>query len=738
MDWIASKTHEILAKVEDVAKDTARKVVDYQVPEGAHPLLSDGHRFLSNSVQRALEQSNGNYCDSRNGRFGGQSSDASAEAQRQAFDRDTEKLLQKFLYDQYSLINCPPLEEISVKYPEIIGEYSANVDALTTVDQVHLDDFGDALGGLYLDKIQDTKFLARRLIYCLLEKDCESKSGVQDNSYLLELPKKLYDELYVVLQTAPDALLDSQKENQEEEGGKNVSESLEWKLHCIDKDILRTERNFSFFEDGSKDYRLRTILMLYDLAHAEVGYVQGMADLLTPIFYAIETSISEDEAKSILIACIKPAEVVDEKASDEDSESSFVTTKSSLPDITLPNALSFRIILIYWVFERFLHGPETVALKTRFQYCTNSKSENMEWFNNISPKYHSNFLDSQIGMKTRFHLMQHLLRWLDPVFYQYLLDLDYEESGSNIVKDSGKTAVNPKKDDISILDMENPEQNSFELRELDDEWTEVGSSKPNPRENAPTLAKEHVRPGSAPLTNSNQGALTFFWLYKSLILLFKRDIGPTKDENQADNIEAQNFNSILVVWLNMIYFRQHHTAFPELFVAMGLVGAYIRPMLIPTYPLPRPEKLRKDFIDSETDRNNFGASNLQEVDTVLGKRREHLLKEIFRQGLSFEEFDQQHHSEGSIEILLRCMATLPHRNVNPRTIVRGLWYWYRRMEKILLSESSALRKGLVLNLKKTQKLESVEDKPQASQDPCIDMSLEQALVLITATYRLSD
>lgn len=63
----------------------------------------------------------------------------------------------------------------------------------------------------------------------------------------------------------------------------------------IEKDVKRTDRNLEFYngENNPNIDRLQAILLTYVMYNFDMGYVQGMSDLLSPILYLVE-----DEATS--------------------------------------------------------------------------------------------------------------------------------------------------------------------------------------------------------------------------------------------------------------------------------------------------------------------------------------------------------------------------------------------------------------------------------------------------------
>ena len=61
----------------------------------------------------------------------------------------------------------------------------------------------------------------------------------------------------------------------------------------IEKDVSRTDRTHPFFAgDGNKNIELlQDILMTYIMYNFDLGYVQGMSDLLSPILYVMENEV---------------------------------------------------------------------------------------------------------------------------------------------------------------------------------------------------------------------------------------------------------------------------------------------------------------------------------------------------------------------------------------------------------------------------------------------------------------
>ena len=534
MDWLATKTHELLLKAEDAAIDAARRVITYQPPEDAPEPLRHGHDAVRRSVSEALTswQNHNNQHHTRMA----QHSPLANQEQRKLFDRETERLLQAFLYEQYAHKPLPQVAEVCVDY-----------ETTTDFGDTSLNELADAFIGYLMPK--------------------------QASDVLLDVPNNIYDGVKHLLAKDPESLavVDAGTEN-------SVRNSPEWLLHCIDKDIVRTDRLSAFFHDGKHDRMLRVILFLYALYHPEVGYVQGMCDLLAPLVY-LSAAISHERQFELL--------VVD--AEDEE-------------EVT-PYTLHYRTVLVFWMFEALLHGPHQSRIVTKYR-PGRLTAQHQITINSMN--YNANFLSDQSGVNTRLHLLQHTLKWLDPVFYQHLIDMDNSDR---------QTTSNPLNEPRAGLGHPDSVDN-LRMKTNDDDWTVLEPIDAGGN----TSSSSNILPRAGLIRQQmpTGGALSFFWLFRSILLLFKRDVRSITSPTQEDG--NGTLKSILHVWLRILEFRQTRTIFPEVFVAMALMSTYIRPMLIPTWPLDRPDKIREMY-------------HLPEVDVALEQMRELMWRDVF-QGVS--------------------------------------------------------------------------------------------------------
>ncbi len=61
----------------------------------------------------------------------------------------------------------------------------------------------------------------------------------------------------------------------------------------IEKDVLRTDRSHPYYEgaDNPNLQALTNVLMTYVMHNFDLGYVQGMSDLLAPILYVTKNEV---------------------------------------------------------------------------------------------------------------------------------------------------------------------------------------------------------------------------------------------------------------------------------------------------------------------------------------------------------------------------------------------------------------------------------------------------------------
>ncbi|XP_059433005.1 uncharacterized protein LOC132166242 isoform X2 [Corylus avellana] len=143
-------------------------------------------------------------------------------------------------------------------------------------------------------KVLDSKALRKRIFYGGVE------HGLRKEAWAFLLGYHSYDSTY-----AERTYLRSIKKSEYEtikfqwqsispEQAKRFTKFRERK-GLIEKDVVRTDRSLSFYDgdDNANVNLLRDILLTYSFYNFDLGYCQGMSDLLSPILF-----IMEDESES--------------------------------------------------------------------------------------------------------------------------------------------------------------------------------------------------------------------------------------------------------------------------------------------------------------------------------------------------------------------------------------------------------------------------------------------------------
>ena len=86
-------------------------------------------------------------------------------------------------------------------------------------------------------------------------------------------------------------------------------------LHRIDKDVQRCDRNFWYFSKENLE-KLRNIMCTYVWDHLDIGYVQGMCDLVAPLLVIFDDELLLslllfDDSKGTTIGVVNVAKLVE-------------------------------------------------------------------------------------------------------------------------------------------------------------------------------------------------------------------------------------------------------------------------------------------------------------------------------------------------------------------------------------------------------------------------------------------
>ncbi|RVW47505.1 TBC1 domain family member 15 [Vitis vinifera] len=143
-------------------------------------------------------------------------------------------------------------------------------------------------------RIMDSKALRKRIFYGGIEHSLRKEvwtfllgyhaydSTSAEREYLVSIKKSEYE------------TVKQQWQSISPEQAKRFTKFRERK-GLIEKDVVRTDRSLSFYDgdDNPNVYLLRDILLTYSFYNFDLGYCQGMSDLLSPILF-----VMKDEAES--------------------------------------------------------------------------------------------------------------------------------------------------------------------------------------------------------------------------------------------------------------------------------------------------------------------------------------------------------------------------------------------------------------------------------------------------------
>ncbi|KAL3532302.1 hypothetical protein ACH5RR_005823 [Cinchona calisaya] len=143
-------------------------------------------------------------------------------------------------------------------------------------------------------RVKDAKALKRRIFYGGMEHNMRKElwpflleyhvydSTYAEREYLVSVKKLEYETLKKQWQSISPAQARRFTKFRERKG-------------LIEKDVVRTDRSLSFYDgdDNPNVNRLRNILLTYSFYNFDLGYCQGMSDLLSPILF-----VMRDESES--------------------------------------------------------------------------------------------------------------------------------------------------------------------------------------------------------------------------------------------------------------------------------------------------------------------------------------------------------------------------------------------------------------------------------------------------------
>ncbi|KAJ8559902.1 hypothetical protein K7X08_003960 [Anisodus acutangulus] len=152
-------------------------------------------------------------------------------------------------------------------------------------------------------RVIDSQALRKRIFYGGVEK------GLRKEVWRFLLGYHPYDSTYaerkylVSIKKSEYETIKNQWKSISKEQAKGFTKFRERK-HLIEKDVVRTDRSIPFYDgdDNSNVKCLRDILLTYSFYNFDLGYCQGMSDLLSPILYVME---DEQESFWCFVALMK-------------------------------------------------------------------------------------------------------------------------------------------------------------------------------------------------------------------------------------------------------------------------------------------------------------------------------------------------------------------------------------------------------------------------------------------------
>ncbi|XP_075291128.1 small G protein signaling modulator 1 isoform X1 [Opisthocomus hoazin] len=137
--------------------------------------------------------------------------------------------------------------------------------------------------------LHDRDTVALTVVESWADSEAEKQSLVESEDNLSEEPEM--ESLYPQLDSLPVADLASSETSAVSSTGVTYSPELldmyTVNLHRIEKDVQRCDRNYWYFTPANLE-KLRNIMCSYIWQHIEVGYVQGMCDLLAPLLVILD------------------------------------------------------------------------------------------------------------------------------------------------------------------------------------------------------------------------------------------------------------------------------------------------------------------------------------------------------------------------------------------------------------------------------------------------------------------
>ncbi|XP_065502272.1 small G protein signaling modulator 1 isoform X2 [Caloenas nicobarica] len=145
------------------------------------------------------------------------------------------------------------------------------------------------VGGSSAGVLRDRDAVALTVVESWADSEAEKQSLVESEDNLSEEPEM--ESLYPQLDSLAVADLANSEASAVSSTGVTYSPELldmyTVNLHRIEKDVQRCDRNYWYFTPANLE-KLRNIMCSYIWQHIEIGYVQGMCDLLAPLLVILD------------------------------------------------------------------------------------------------------------------------------------------------------------------------------------------------------------------------------------------------------------------------------------------------------------------------------------------------------------------------------------------------------------------------------------------------------------------
>ncbi|XP_041005955.1 TBC1 domain family member 17-like isoform X1 [Juglans microcarpa x Juglans regia] len=291
-----------------------------------------------------------------------------------------------------------PLEKISYMKHNLVEEAATNlgtfelinckeVDKLTLVwGKPRQPPLGPEEWFTFLDsegRVMDSKALRKRIFYGGLE------HGLRKEAWAFVLGYHLYDSTYAerqylrLIKKSEYETIKRQWQSISSEQAKRFTKFRERK-GLIEKDVVRTDRSLSFYdgEDNANVNLLRDILLTYSFYNFDLGYCQGMSDLLSPILF-----VMEDESESFWCFVALMERLGPNFNRDQNGMHSQLFALSKLVELLdspLHNYFEQNDCLNYFFCFRWI----LIQLKREFEYEKTMRLWEVLWTHYLSEHFH--------------------------------------------------------------------------------------------------------------------------------------------------------------------------------------------------------------------------------------------------------------------------------------------------------------------------------------------------------------